>query len=296
MNILEIQNLHIAYPPRRRQVHDAPAPADQTALLTLTTPRHNDAHSRQEPIPVLNGVNLTLTAGEKLALVGESGSGKSTVGNAIGRLLPHTARYLSGTILVDSHNVLELEAEPLRRLRREQLGYIPQDPIASLDPTKRIGTQLRLLAKAATRAHDQLALEHMLEQVRIRDPRRVLRAYPHELSGGMAQRIAIALAIIRAPRILIADEPTAALDANVRRDVLALIFEVAHEHGSAVLWISHQLEAVGQLCDRVAVMQNGQIVEVGQALQVLQHPTHEYTKHLLRSAPARLKRERKTTA
>lgn len=294
---VEIRDLVVEYPARLARTGKSADARDRsttetTALLRIapgTRVRARDRdHTAAQPVRALDGVSLHLAPGERVALVGESGSGKSTLGNAIGRLLPHTATYRAGSIRVDGVDVLSLDTHELRRLRREDLGFIPQDPIASLDPTMRVGRQFALVARAVGSPHDRRSLERMLEHVQIADPRRVLRAYPHELSGGMAQRVAIAIAMARKPKLLIADEPTAALDANVRRDVLQLIFAVAAENNTAILWISHNLESIGKLCDRVAVMHRGRIVEIAAAESVLTSPQHEYTKHLLESVPARL--------
>lgn len=241
-------------------------------------------------VRALDGVDFDASAGERIAIVGESGSGKSTIGSAIGSLLPATARYASGHIEVDGCSVLELPGRELRQLRRDVLGYIPQDPIATLDPTKRIGKQLKFVVGGLGGDSSPAALGDLLERVRIRDPERVLRRFPHELSGGMAQRVAVALAIARRPRVLIADEPTASLDANVRREVLQLIFDFADEAGATVIWLSHDLEAVAKWCERVVVMYRGRVVEDGLAATVLTTPKHPYTQSLLDALPSRLDR------
>lgn len=241
-------------------------------------------------VRALDGVDFDASAGERIAIVGESGSGKSTIGSAIGALLPATARYVSGHIEVDGCSVLELPRRELRQLRRDVLGYIPQDPIATLDPTKRIGKQLEFVVGSLGGDRSAASLGKLLERVRIREPERVLRRFPHELSGGMAQRVAVALAIARRPRVLIADEPTASLDANVRREVLQLIFDFADEAGSTVIWLSHDLEAVAKWCERVVVMYRGRVVEDGLAATVLTTPKHPYTQSLLDALPSRLDR------
>lgn len=241
-------------------------------------------------VRALDGVDFDASAGERIAIVGESGSGKSTIGSAIGALLPATARYVSGHIEVDGCSVLELPRRELRQLRRDVLGYIPQDPIATLDPTKRIGKQLEFVVGSLGGDRSAAALGELLERVRIREPERVLRRFPHELSGGMAQRVAVALAIARRPRVLIADEPTASLDANVRREVLQLIFDFADEAGTTVIWLSHDLEAVAKWCERVVVMYRGRVVEDGLAATVLTTPKHPYTQSLLDALPSRLDR------
>lgn len=240
------------------------------------------------PVRALDGVDFDAEAGERVAIVGESGSGKSTIGSAIGTLLPTTARYTDGAIEVAGVSVLKAAKPELRRLRREVLGYIPQDPIATLDPTKRIGRQLEFVVGDLGGDTSATALAELLARVRIREPEQVLRRFPHELSGGMAQRVAIALAIARKPRVLIADEPTASLDANVRREVLKLLFDFATEAGVTVIWLSHDLEAVARWCDRVVVMYRGVVVEDGPPDTVLTTPQHPYTQSLLEALPSRL--------
>ncbi|WP_201521003.1 ATP-binding cassette domain-containing protein [Gulosibacter hominis] len=222
-------------------------------------------------VRALDGVDFDASAGERIAIVGESGSGKSTIGSAIGSLLPATARYASGHIEVDGCSVLELPGRELRQLRRDVLGYIPQDPIATLDPTKRIGKQLKFVVGGLGGDSSPAALGDLLERVRIRDPERVLRRFPHELSGGMAQRVAVALAI-------------------ARREVLQLIFDFADEAGATVIWLSHDLEAVAKWCERVVVMYRGRVVEDGLAATVLTTPKHPYTQSLLDALPSRLDR------
>ncbi|MFK4731265.1 ABC transporter ATP-binding protein [Agromyces mediolanus] len=235
-------------------------------------------------VRALDGASLAVQAGETVGLVGESGSGKSTLGSLIGRLLPGNARYPEGRVLVDGRDVLTLGVKELRALRREQLGFIPQDPISALDPTMRIGRQLELALQGLP--NDRAALVGHLERVRMREPERVLRLFPHEISGGMAQRVVIAMTMARSPRILVADEPTAALDSNVRSEVTKLVFGLAREAGATVLWLSHDLRSVGRWCERVAVMYAGRVVEDGPAEQVLGSPTHPYTRALAAADPA----------
>ncbi|MFC5823973.1 ABC transporter ATP-binding protein [Nonomuraea insulae] len=227
----------------------------------------------------LDGADLEVTQGETVGLVGESGSGKSTLGSAAGRLLPQSARRGEGEVLVAGEPVFELPATRLRHLRRRHLGFVFQDPIASLDPTMRVGAQLGLVLG---RGGD---VSFHLGRVRLDDPR-VVRSYPHQLSGGMAQRVAIAMAMATAPDLLIADEPTAALDSQVREEVSNMVFSLAAEAGTSILWLSHDLPAVARRCDRVAVMYGGRVVESGPARQVLGNPAHPYTAALAGSAPA----------
>ncbi|TYB58028.1 ABC transporter ATP-binding protein [Nonomuraea sp. PA05] len=227
----------------------------------------------------LDGADLEVAQGETVGLVGESGSGKSTLGSAVGRLLPRAARRTEGEVTVAGEPVFDLPDARLRHLRKKHLGFVFQDPIGSLDPTMRVGDQLRLVLG---RGGD---VRFHLGRVRLDDPR-VLRAYPHQLSGGMAQRVAIAMAMATSPELLVADEPTAALDSQVREEVSNVIFSLAAEAGTSILWLSHDLPAVARRCDRVAVMYGGRVVESGPAREVLGNPAHPYTAALAGSAPA----------
>ncbi|MEV1248397.1 ABC transporter ATP-binding protein [Nonomuraea sp. NPDC049750] len=245
----------------------------------------------------LDGADLRVAAGEAVGVVGESGSGKSTLGAAIGRLLPRQAVVAAGTVRVAGEPVLDLPPTALRRLRRQRLGFVFQDPIASLDPTMRVGAQLRLVLRAPGRdgrdgsegadgrAGLQAQVAFHLGRVKLDDPR-VAAAYPHQLSGGMAQRVAIALAMAASPELLVADEPTASLDSQVREEVLNVVFALARQAGTSIVWLSHDLPAVARRCDRVAVMYAGRVVESGPAADVLGDPVHPYTAALARSAPA----------
>ncbi|MEU7858180.1 ABC transporter ATP-binding protein [Nonomuraea sp. NPDC049141] len=258
----------------------------------------------------LDGADLRVAAGEAVGVVGESGSGKSTLGAAIGRLLPRQAVVSAGTVRVAGEPVLDLPPAALRRLRRHRLGFVFQDPIASLDPTMRVGNQLRLvLRQQGGNGRDgrdsgrdgghggrdggrggrgggiDADVAFHLKRVKLDDPR-VAAAYPHQLSGGMAQRVAIALAMAASPELLVADEPTASLDSQVREEVLNVVFSLAREEGTSIVWLSHDLPAVARRCDRVAVMYAGRVVESGPAAEVLGNPVHPYTAALARSAPA----------
>ncbi|MEU5397717.1 ABC transporter ATP-binding protein [Streptomyces sp. NPDC005963] len=244
----------------------------------------------QRTVRALDGVDLVVDRGERVGVVGESGSGKSTLGLVVGRLLPAATRYPRGRVLVEGESVLELPPERIALLRRERLGLIAQDPVGALNPTLRIGRQLRLALRSGRRTARKPGdgeLSAMLDRVLIRDPERVLRLYPHEISGGMAQRVAVAMVMAREPDLLIADEPTAALDSQVRTEVLRLIFSLASEHRTTVLWLSHDLAGVTRWCERTVVMYGGRVVEDGPAGDVLTAPQHPYTAALSDTDPAR---------
>ncbi|MCP2635173.1 ABC transporter ATP-binding protein [Microbacterium sp. HD4P20] len=241
-------------------------------------------------VRALDGVDLEVAEGSSLAIVGESGSGKSTLASVVGRLQPRSARIVNGTLEVGGVDVLALDAGGLRRYRRDALAYIAQDPIGSLDPTMRIGRQLQLVLSAMgddTSTRRQLEL---LEAMQIENPARVIRLFPHQVSGGMAQRVAIAMAMCRTPKLLIADEPTAALDSQVREEVVRLLFDQARAQGTTVLWLSHDLPAVARWCDEVAVMYAGRVVERGPAQAVLGQPVHPYSRALAATDPSRARR------
>lgn len=238
--------------------------------------------TRRGAVRALDEATLTVDAGEVVGVVGESGSGKSTIGTALARLLPGNARIAGGDVRVDGVSLLGMGDDELRALRRDRLGFVFQDPIGTLDPTARIGRQLRwVLGKGTSDA----TLAAQLERVRLSDPERVLRAFPHQLSGGMAQRVSIALALAREPRAVIADEPTASLDASVRSEILELLVGRTREAGAALMLMSHDLRAVRRWCTRVAVVYGGRVVETAPAERLFAAPRHPYTRALLEAAP-----------
>lgn len=240
--------------------------------------------TRRGPVRALDGATLTIMPGEKLGIVGESGSGKTTLGLAIGRLLPPTSERSGGDLRISGQSIFELGDSELRSLRRSEIGYIFQDPIGTLDPTMRIKKQM---AAALGTAVSEAELLDLLNRVGLTDPRRVARSYPHELSGGMAQRVSIAMAIARSPNLLIADEPTASLDASIRGQILDLLASLCDQDQTSIVLLSHELGAVSRYCDRVAVMYGGRVVDVGASETVFEHPAHPYTDALLKAVPGR---------
>ncbi len=236
---------------------------------------------------VIRDVNLTLDRGEILALVGESGSGKSVLGRSILGLVPGNGRVSQGHIHFNGHDVTNpTTKDELRHLRGREIGLIFQEPLSSLNPNLRIGEQMF----EAMREHTDLSMRDireraidMLKQVKLENPERLLNRYPHEFSGGMRQRIMIASVMMLKPALLIADEPTTALDAIVQHEVLNIMAEVARAHGTAVILISHDLAAVAAFAQRIAVMEKGELVETGDTDEVLRRPNHDYTKRLLAS-------------
>jgi peptide/nickel transport system ATP-binding protein len=227
----------------------------------------------------LDGASLVVRAGEVLGIVGESGSGKSTLGLSIGRLLADNARRAQGDLRIAGRSLFDMDDAALRRVRRDVLGFVFQNPMVALDPTMRVG---RAVARPAGHA---APVRDLLERVGLGDIERVERSFPHQLSGGMAQRVVIAMAIARGPRLLVADEPTASLDATLREQIFALLVSLRDTTGAGVVLLSHELRSVARHCDSVAVMYAGRVVEHGPVGAVFGRPAHPYTRALLAVAP-----------
>jgi oligopeptide/dipeptide ABC transporter ATP-binding protein len=232
-------------------------------------------------------VSLSVAAGEKVALVGESGSGKTTVASAMLALLPKNARVKSGQVELFGENLLNMSETELLKRRGAAISRVPQDPLRSLNPVFSIGYQVA----EAIRAHAKLKrnevqerVKEVLHEVGIPDVENKVRSYPHELSGGMRQRVLIAMAIVNSPALLIADEPTTALDATVQAQIIALLEKIVSEKNMGLVLVTHNLGIVSGLCDAIAVMYRGEIVEQGSAQSVLQSPVHPYTQMLLRAS------------
>ncbi|WP_292724725.1 ABC transporter ATP-binding protein [Mesorhizobium sp.] len=236
---------------------------------------------------VLRNLSLTIGQGEAYGLVGESGCGKSTVALTVVRYLPRNGSITGGAISLDGQNVMKLDAEALRRARAESVSMVYQDPSKALNPSLRIGRQLTEifeLAGVTGQAASERAVA-MLNRVRISDPKSVMQRYPHQLSGGMQQRVAIAMALANDPSMLILDEPTTGLDATVEAEVLDLIAQLRRELSASILFISHNLAVVSNMCDRVGVLYAGMLVEEGPTEAVFNDPRHPYTVALLRCLP-----------
>lgn len=237
--------------------------------------------------------NLSMSQGEIVGVVGESGSGKTVTAHAIAGLLNRRAAAVSGKILLEGVDLLSLKTDELRRYQGRDISIIFQDPMSSLNPLMKIGPQVEESARIHTclsrSERRALALE-VLASVELSDPEHVYGLYPHQLSGGMRQRAMIAAAIITHPKLLIADEPTTALDVTVQAQIIALLKKINKEKGVSILFISHDLSVVRHLCSRVLVMQNGLIVEHGNAESIFSAPKDQYTKKLIASIPSRRKR------
>jgi oligopeptide/dipeptide ABC transporter ATP-binding protein len=241
------------------------------------------------PVHVLDGVDFQVEDGEILGIVGESGSGKTLTALSVTQLLPAAARIRAGEVLYRGSNLLALGPRQMNKVRGEQISMIFQSPRASLNPLCRVETTLlqvlrthRKLRGAAAR---KVALE-LLADVGLPDPARVLDRYPHQLSGGMCQRVMIAYALASNPSLLIADEPTTALDVTVQLQIIQLLSRLVKEHGLTLILITHNLSVVAELCDRVLVMYLGRIVEEGPVLEIFDRPRHPYTLGLLGSRPS----------
>ncbi len=235
----------------------------------------------------LDGVSFSVEAGETLCLVGESGSGKSVTALSVARLAPSPpANYVGGEILLEGRDVLRMSKRELRRIRGGVVGYVFQEPGAALNPVLRVGAQIR----EALRLHQpglaaDAEVTRLLRLVGIAAPESRMRCYPHELSGGMQQRVVIAMALAARPKLLIADEPTTALDVTIQAQIIELLRDLKKQFGMAILLITHNLGIVSDIADRVAVMYAGQIVETAPARELLKAPLHPYTRALMRSVP-----------
>jgi peptide/nickel transport system ATP-binding protein len=238
--------------------------------------------------PILRNVSLDLAPGETLGLVGESGAGKSTIAKALLGVLPRTVRITQGEILFEGRDLRTAPRRETRAIFGDAIALVPQDPMTALNPGRRIEAQLtdglRLRRGMSAREAHRRALE-LLAEVRIRDPERVLRAYPHQLSGGMRQRVLIAAAFALEPKIIVADEPTTALDVTVQKQILRLIRIMQEAHGTAVIFVTHDLGVVAQICDRVTLMFAGAVIESGATADILTAPRHAYTRALIAAGP-----------
>jgi oligopeptide/dipeptide ABC transporter ATP-binding protein len=237
-------------------------------------------------VPAVRGISFALGAGESLGIVGESASGKSSLAQAITRLTPSAT--LSGAVHFEGKDLLRLSDKQMRPVRGRRIGMVFQDPMSALNPTLSIGKQVvepLLIHRLIRRFQAAEAARMLLEKVRLPDPERKRRAFPHQLSGGEKQRALIAQAIACRPSLLIADEPTTALDAPLQNGVLDLIAQMRREENMALILISHDLAAVSRVCDRLLVLYAGKIVEEGPTSQILAAPRHPYTQLLLRSRP-----------
>lgn len=267
--LLDIQNLHVQF-----QRRDA------------------------EPFEAVKGISFQLQQGESLAIVGESGSGKSVTALALGRLLPEPPAVISAdTLSLGSHRLLSMTEKQMCSVRGKEIAYVFQEPSTSLNPVLTVRTQIAEALKLHRQDVDDIDTEIIswLDKVGIVEPAKRLHAYPHELSGGMQQRVMIAMALCTHPRLLIADEPTTALDVTIQKQIMELLANLRRELGMSLIIITHNFGIIRDVADRVAVMFRGKIVEEGKVEDILSHPQHPYTKALLDCIPrmgAKVKRLR----
>ena len=246
-------------------------------------------HTRAGVLPVVNQVSFTLGRGQVLGLVGESGSGKSVTGFSIMGLVDAPGRVEGGQVLFQGRDLMQLPERERRALRGNRIAMIFQDPMATLNPVLRVDVQMVETVLAHSRVSQAQAREQSLQALAlmgIPSPHERLKAYPHQLSGGMRQRVAIAIALLHGPDLLIADEPTTALDVTIQAQILSEMQKLVRERGTSMIWISHDLSVVAGLADEIAVMYAGRIVEHGTVDQVLDAPQHPYTQGLIASLPS----------
>ncbi|MCG0286846.1 ABC transporter ATP-binding protein [Streptomyces sp. PSAA01] len=263
-------------------------PADEQPLLEING-LSVDFRLETSVVHAVQDVSLHVRAGETLAIVGESGSGKTATALSVPRLNPSPpCVYAGGEILFDGRDLLTLSEKELGRIRGRDIAMVFQDPMTCLDPLQRVGAQVAEVLRHHTglsRAEARDAALAALEEVGIPDPALRYRQYPHELSGGLRQRVMIATALVGRPRLLIADEPTTALDVTVQSQILDLLVTLQAKHGMAVVLITHDLAVVAETADRVVVMNRGKVVETGNVLDVFDRPADDYTRELLAATP-----------
>jgi peptide/nickel transport system ATP-binding protein len=294
--LLERLNLRVSAIPR-------PAPivgeVDDTSAFAAPTLEVEDLRThfftKAGVVKAVDGVSFSVYSGEVLGLVGESGSGKSVTGFSILGLVDPPGRIVSGAIRFKGRDLTRLDDEELRKLRGDRIAMIFQDPMMTLNPVLRVDTQMMEAIRAHRKVDRRTAralARNALAEVGIPSPERRLKAYPHELSGGMRQRVAIAIAFLNKPDLVIADEPTTALDVTIQAQILHLAQELCRNTGTAMIWITHDLAVVSALADRIAVMYAGRIVEQGRCDDVISRPLHPYTKGLIGSVPSQNQRGR----
>ena len=270
----------------------APGGAPSRVLLDV---RDLAVHYPGSQSAALTGVSFSVSEGERVGIVGESGSGKTTLALAVSRLLPGSARITAGQILLQGTDVSSLSGESLRKLHGSTIGRVPQDSLAGLNPVISVGKQMR----DAIRAHRRLPrdaerteIADLLRQMNMPDVEMKLRSYPHELSGGMRQRVLIAMALINKPALVVADEPTTALDATVQAQLLEVFRELTAARDSALLLVSHDISVVSAVCERTIVMYGGEIVEDGLTREIMDSPRHPYTAALIAARTSRTVRSK----
>ena len=239
-------------------------------------------------VKALNDVSIHLREGEVLGIVGESGSGKSVTAYSLMGLTAHPGKLVGGSLMFNGHQIDQMSDKEMREIRGNEISIIFQDPMTSLNPVYTIGNQIMeaiLLHTDKNKVQAKERAKELLELVGINEPLKRLKQYPHELSGGMRQRVMIAIALACEPKLLIADEPTTALDVTIQAQILELMMELKDKLGMAIIMITHDLGVVASMCERIAVMYAGKVVEYGTADDIFYNPKHQYTKGLIRSIP-----------
>ena len=239
-------------------------------------------------VKALNGVSFTMNQGDVLGVVGESGSGKSVTAYSVMGLTAYPGKLVGGKVWFNGHEIENMKEKDFRKIRGNEVSIIFQDPMTSLNPVYTIGNQIVEVIRLHTDKNKQEAwarAKELLELVGINEPEKRLKQYPHELSGGMRQRVMIAIALACEPKLLIADEPTTALDVTIQAQILELMMDLKEKLGMAIIMITHDLGIVARMCEKIAVMYAGKIVEYGTTDEIFYEPKHEYTKGLLRSIP-----------
>ena len=239
-------------------------------------------------VKALNDVSFSMKQGEVLGIVGESGSGKSVTAYSLMGLTAYPGKLIGGTLHFNGHEVEKMSEKEFRQMRGEEVSIIFQDPMTSLNPVYTIGNQIEEMVRLHTDKDKKQARERakeLLELVGINEPEKRLKQYPHELSGGMRQRVMIAIALACEPKLLIADEPTTALDVTIQAQILELMMELREKMGMSIIMITHDLGVVASMCEKIAVMYAGKIVEYGTTDEIFYNPQHEYTKGLINSIP-----------
>ncbi|MGJ4929530.1 ABC transporter ATP-binding protein [Bradyrhizobium sp. HKCCYLS2038] len=244
--------------------------------------------TRRGTLRAIDGVSWDIAKGEVLGVVGESGAGKSVTGLAVIGLIDPPGRISGGEILLSGRRIDNLPPEEMRKVRGKRIGMIFQDPLTSLNPLYRVGDQIIETIKTHTSLTDQQARKRaidLLAEVGISAPEKRIDGYPHEFSGGMRQRVVIALALCAEPELIIADEPTTALDVSVQAQIISLIKRLGRDHGTAVMLVTHDMGVIAETCDRVAVMYAGRVAEIGPVQEVIKNPLHPYAKGLMGAIP-----------
>src|SRR5450432_4148262 len=261
---------------------------DVTGPMLEVRDLHVQITSRRGLVRAVDGVSFEVARGDALGIVGESGSGKSMTLRAILGVLPPEARVTSGQILLDGQDLVPLRQSDLNKIRGPKISMIFQEPMSALNPVMRVGAQIAegpIVHQGLSRSKAAERALGLMRRVGIPDPQRRARAYPHEFSGGMRQRVMIAIALACEPEIILCDEPTTALDVTIQDQILRLLARLCRESGVSLVFVTHDLPVVAQVCQQLAVMYGGQLVECGPVREVLHDPRHPYTLGLVRSAP-----------